>query len=55
MSAFIWSFNAVWNVVYLPMGHTAKFAMELSTSSEMIPKEHLENYEPFGPRNPEIH
>ena len=35
--------------MYLLMGHRAKFAVDLSTSSGMVPKECLEHYEFVGP------
>ena len=35
--------------MYLLMGHTAKFAVDQSTSSGMVPKECLERYESVGP------
>ena len=37
------------------MGHTAIFAVELSTSSGIMPKEHLERHKSVGPCNLEIH
>ena len=43
------SISAGWNVVYLLMGHTAKFAMEHSTPSGTVPKERLECHESVGP------
>ena len=55
MLAFHLVINTRWNVVYLPMGHTAKFVMELSTSLGIIPKDHLEHHGSYGPRNTEIH
>ena len=35
--------------MYLLMGHTAKFAMELATSSVIVLNEHLEHHESVGP------
>ena len=35
--------------MYLLMGHTAKFAVELSTSSGIVPKKYLEQHESVGP------
>ena len=35
--------------MYLLMGHTAKFAAELSTSSGIVPKVRLEHNESVGP------
>ena len=35
--------------MYLLMGHTAKFAVEMPTSSEIVLKERLERHESVGP------
>ena len=44
-----WSLNAGWNVVYMFMGYTAEFAVELLTSSVILPKERLQQHESIGP------
>ena len=35
--------------MYLLMGHTANLAKGWSTSSGMVPKEHMERHESVGP------
>ena len=41
--------------MYLFMGHTAKFAVEQSSSSRTVLQECLEHHESVGPGNLEIH
>ena len=40
--------------MYLLMGRTAKFALELSTSSGIVLKEYVEHHESISPLNLEI-
>ena len=46
---FIWSINAGRNGVYFFMGHTAKFVVNLSNFSGILPKGYLEHHESVNP------